>query len=193
MLSYTFSRREKILIVVLAVILVGLAWFVFVFQRTNDELIRIDGELAAVQTESTVITQKVAEMNKMQATVDQRKAEGAQKKTVPAYDNLTALMTELNSIMSASSDFVMEFDEVDMSNPDYVKRGVRIDFACDSYAQAEQIIKSLAQGKYPCSVDTISIVDNSLSKSSRNVTVRNLGAGNVASSIHVTFLEKPAK
>ena len=27
MLSYTFSRREKILIVVLAVILVGLAWF----------------------------------------------------------------------------------------------------------------------------------------------------------------------
>lgn len=191
MLTYTFSRREKALILAFAIVLVLVAWYWFVFQGTSSAMNRIDGQIAAVNSEIEIAQTRVTQMNNMEQTVEQRKAEGAKKTVMPTYDNLQPLMTELNRIMSAANTFTLKFDELDRESSDFVRRGVRIDYTCATYKKAEAIVNALAGGQFPCSVDTVSINDPTvLTGYASNSKLVQSSAGSVTASVHVTFFEK---
>lgn len=189
MLTYSFSRREKALLLVLAVILLFLAWFVFVFQRTADEINRIDNEISVVDTQTTVASTQVKRMNAMQEAISKYKAAGVSPTPVPAFDNMTPLMTELNAIMAGTTTYTLSFDDLDTdTSSDYVLRGVTADFGCNSVSEAELVVTALAKGAYPCSIDSVSISDSTAGRASRVAGVSGLGA--VSASVHVTFFEK---
>lgn len=185
MLTYKMSRREKILVLIFAIILVGVAWFVLVFQNSANQLTSIEGELSTVESQISIMQTRAGQIDQMQSVIDQRKAEGAKPVEVPDYDNIQPLMAQLNKIMSAAASYSLSFDDLDTTNAGYVARGVRIDYETGSYADAEAIVYSLASGKYPCRVDSISINDKSAKSSSSK------GAA-VSASVHVTFFEKSA-
>ena len=184
MLTYKMSRREKILVLVLAIIVVAVAWFVFIFQGTSDQRTRIEGEISTTKSQIELMQTRASQIKTMEAEIEQRKAEGAKPVEVPAYDNMQPLMAELNRVMAAASSYTLSFDEIDTSNPGYVARGVRIDYEASSYATAEAIVNALAGGRYPCRVDTISIIDKSGTSSSSSSDAP------VSASVHVTFFEK---
>lgn len=194
MLTYTFSRREKALILVFALILVAVAWFWFVFQNTTNRMTAIDGEIATIKSEVEIEQVRLTQLNSMTQTVEQRKAEGAKKTVMPTYDNLQPLMTQLNSIMATADTFTLTFDELNRENADYIRRGVRVDYSCDTFKKAESVVNSLAGGMFPCSVD--SVVINDPTAVAGNTANRGVGwttAGNnsmVTASVHVTFFEK---
>ena len=193
MLTYTFTRREKALILVFALLLVAIAWFWFVYQNTTNAMYKIDEELTTVQSEIDIQQARLTQMNSMAQVVEQRKAEGAKKTVMPVYDNLQPLMTQLNSIMSKADSFTLSFDQLDRENPEYVMRGVRIDYTCDSYKKAEAIVKALAGGDYPCSIDTVAISDPNAGKSATSTSGIGWSTttkdGKVQASVHVTFFE----
>jgi hypothetical protein len=183
MLTYKMSRREKALVLVFAIILVAVAWFVFVYQNTTDQITKIEGELSTVQSQTQLMEARASQIDQMKAEIEQRKAEGAKPVEVPEYDNIQPLMAQLNRIMSAAASYSLSFDDLDTSNAGYVARGVRIDYESSSYEAAESIVDALAAGKYPCRVDTISINDKSTKASSSKDAP-------VSASVHVTFFEK---
>ena len=189
MLTYTFSRREKALILALAIVLLVIVWYTQVFQRTADEMSRIDSEIATVQSEQTMAQAKVAKMRQMEATIKKYEEEGAVATPMPSYDNMTPLMNELNNVMGSALTYSLAFDKLDTeASKDYVLRGVRIDYSCDSVAAAEAIVRSLARGTYPCSVDSVTIADSTVGKTSR--VSGSSGSGPVSASVHVSFFEK---
>ena len=191
MLTYTFSRREKALLLVLAIILLVVVWFVFVFQRTTNEINRLDSEISVVDTNTTVASAQVGRMHAMQATIDKYKESGVAARPVPAFDNMTPLMTELNGIMAGTTTYTLSFDDLDTeTSQEYVLRGVTADFGCNSVAEAESVVAALAKGTFPCSIDSVSINDNTAGRVSRVSGVT--GSGAVSASVHVTFFEKPA-
>lgn len=182
MLTYSFSRREKAMILALVIVLVIIAWFVLVYQRTANEIIRIDSEIATVQSEETLAQSRIAKMNTMQAVIDKYKEAGIEPNVMPQFDNMTPLMAELNGIMAATSKYSLSFEGLNtQTSPDYVLRPLRIDFSCDSYDTAENIISALANGAFPCSIDSVSISNNAAR------------GGGASASVHVTFYEKVAK
>ena len=184
MLTYKMSRREKILVLILAIALVAVAWFVFVFQRSNDQLTRIEGEISTTNTQIDLMQARAGQIEMMKTEIEQHKAEGAKPVEVPNYDNMQPLMAELNRVMAAASSYTLSFDDLDTSNAGYVARGVRIDYEATSYAAAEAIVDALAGGRYPCRIDTISILDKQGASSSSSNDVP------VSASVHVTFFEK---
>lgn len=187
MLTYTFSRREKALMLVLVVILLAVAWFVLVFQRTTNEVTRLDGEIAAAQTQVGIATTRVSQMEMMKAAIAEYEAAGARMVDIPEFDNVEPLMAELNGIMGAASTYTLSFDALDTETSDqYVLRSVRIDFATGSYDGAEAIIDALANGSYPCVIQSVSISDGSTNSRVRGAT----GSDVVSASAYVTFLEK---
>lgn len=191
MLTYTFSRREKALLLVLAIILLIVVWFVFVFQRTTNEINRLDSEISVVDTNTTVASAQVGRMHAMQATIDKYKESGVAARPVPAFDNMTPLMTELNGIMAGTTTYTLSFDDLDTeTSQEYVLRGVTADFGCNSVAEAESVVAALARGSFPCSIDSVSINDSTAGRVSRVSGVA--GSGAVSASVHVTFFEKPA-
>ncbi len=182
MVTYKLSRREKALLLVFVIVLVALVWFVFVYRNTTDRYNQLESEIQTVETTIEIDTARVNQMAVMKQVIEQRKAEGAQTTKVPEYDNVKPLMDELNSIMGAAETYSLTFDDLDTTtSTEYVYRGVRIDFSCGSYSTAESIVNALANGAYPCVIDSVSIVDN---------TARYGANARVSSSVHVTFFEK---
>ena len=177
MLSYTFSKREKVLLVVLALILVGVAWFMLVYQGTAREAASLDAQIANVQTEIAVSNGRAAQVEQMRREIEQRKEAGMQPSVVPDYDNLAPLMAELNRVLSGTSSYSMSFDEVDAaSGGAYVMRGIEFTFENASFAQAEATVESLVFGPYACSVDSLDV--NSTSN------------GAVTTTIHIVYRER---
>ena len=189
MLSYTFSRREKTLILVLALIVIGLVWYVLVYQRTTNEIANIDGEMGMTQTEITQAQTQVTQMNSMKAVIDDYKARGVSPTPVPNYDNSAAVMAELNGVLATTDTYSLAFDAVTSSTTasDYMLRGVRVNFSCASRGAAESIIRSLASGPYPCSIDSISLSDAAVGNA------RSSAAAPVTVTAHITYLERQVK
>lgn len=194
MLTYTFSRREKALLLIFAILLLAIVWFVFVYQRTTNEITRLDSEISATQIQVSADRERVDQLDMMRNVIEQRKAEGAEPTVMPDYDNMRALMTELNGIMRSTQTYSLSFDEVvHEEGADHVDRGVRIDYTVASYRNAESIVKALAGGTYPCRIDSVSIND----EAARSVTRTNVLGETVTetetrtnASVHVTFFER---
>lgn len=189
MLTYSLSKREKALVLVLALVLVAVAWFALVFQRTSEEIASLDGEIANVQSEIGISQTRAAQVDAMKAAIAERKEAGEQPVEVPAYDNMTPLMGELNGVLGAADTYSISFDDVDVDSASgYVQRGVRIEFGCGSYDVAKAIVNSLANGAFPCIIDEVSITDNGVGNSAR--PSGSASGSNVSSSVHLTFIEK---
>lgn len=181
MITYQFSTREKILLVVLALIVVFVAWFMLVYQNTTAQITSLEAEIETAKSSIQIDEARVSQLQAMKASIEQHEAAGDQPAFVPEYDNLQPLMSELNSIMNMTENYAISFDGIAEDGGEFVQRGVRIDYSCGSYDQAEAVVYALADGAFPCSIDTVSI---SSAASSRGAA----GAG-ASASVHVTFFE----
>ena len=185
MLTYTLSKREKVLILFLALVLVFIAWFMLVFQRANDEIVSIDSEIANVESEMALNQARVAQVESMKAAIAEHEEVGDRPLEVPDYDNMKPLMVELNRVLAAADTYSIAFDDISMDTTSgFVQRGVKIEFGCESYEAAKVIVSALADGKFPCAIDTVSISDNSIGGLSRS------SGSNVSVSLRLTYLER---
>ena len=183
MLTYTFSRREKTLILILIIVLLAVVWYMLVYRGTSDELMRIESESAAVNEQITIAAAKASQMDYMEKVIEQRKAQGVKPTPIPMYDNMQKLMTRLDSVMSSATSYQLSFDELDVQSSKYIMRPVTVTFQCESYAQAEKIVEELAAGPYPCLITSVSIVDGTVRGSNR-------GSGACSGQVDVVFFEK---
>lgn len=196
MLTYTFSRREKVLILALAIILIIFAWYQFVYVNVQNQISTLSQQIAEVQDAQVIDAAKIQKMNSMQKAIDQYKAEGLAKTTMPAYDNQQNVMNELNGLLATTTNYSLTFDALDTGTTGFVKRGVTLVFGCGSYADAELILTNLSTGVYPCSIDSMNIVDNTASTSTSATSYSVVGSGSTTStasvsvSAHATFTEK---
>lgn len=184
MLTYTFTRREKALLLLLAIVVVVIVWFVFVYQGTTNAIQQMDTQISEMNAEIEADQTRVAMLDTMRSTIEQRKAEGAKTTPMPTYDNIKPLMAELNNVMSDTNNYTLTFDALNRDDDTYVARGVRIDYTCDSSDDAEKIVRELAGGVYPCTIDSVAV---STSRVASSTDPRRVAA---SSSVHVTFYEK---
>ena len=184
MLTYSFSKREKVLLVGFAIILLAAAWYNLVFKGTVDEVMKLDGQIATIKSEITTSSAQITKMNSMNDTIEKSKEEGIEPQVIPEYDNSSALMEEFNKLLSSANSYTVTFGNLDFdSNDEYVLRTAKITFGAGTYEEAETIIKDMETGKYPCVVKDFSITTNN-SKSSRN------SSHGAVATVNLTFIEK---
>ena len=178
MLTYTFSKREKVLLAILAVVILAIVWFVFVFQRTTAESAAIDSQIADAKSEIALESAKVTQIAAISRTIEERKNAGVQPTTLPDYDNMTALMAELDRVLAGTGSYAISFDELDTtSSAGYALRGAEISFECGSYDQAKAVTESLVHGPFSCSVDQLDLNTGS-------------GSSGVSVTLHIIYFER---
>ena len=196
MLKYTFSAREKVLLVILALIVVGLAWYQFVFVNVQNQISEIQSQTADAEDTVAVDQAKLVEMNKMQTAIKQYEAEGLKKTAMPSFDNTQNVMNQLNAILASTSNYALTFDDLDTTTETgVVRRGVTLTFGCASYADAKAVLVNLSQGAYPCEIDSVSMVDNTANTTTQSGIVGSGSSTNASTSAfavtaHVIFFEK---
>lgn len=183
MLTYTFSRREKVLITLFAILLMVIGWYQLVYVNATDQIRMLESKIETVEVNISTAQTKLAKKAEMESVIEQRIAEGAKTTPIPDYDNIKPLMAELDTIMAKATSYTLQFESIDMESGEYIHRGVNMHFECGSYEEAEEIMRAIVEGSFPCIIDAVDM-DTSTMSSAR------INSADVVMVIHVIFYER---
>ncbi len=152
-MSRNFTRSEKILLLLLAVILLGLFYYKAVDQNVRNSIASSEAEAQSLQTELTVVQARVQNLEKMQKEVDEvMGAEGTSR--MESYNNSKAEVAFLNDILSEAGDYSIAFSEV-TRNGDQIRRAFTLSYKTANYRAAEDIMEKLCSGEYRCLIGDV--------------------------------------
>lgn len=123
-------------------------------------------------------TELLTRMNQMQKELEEIYAAG-DPTPIPNYDNSGKLLVELNSILSASVDYSLDFGQVSALNDGYIMcRPINMTFTTNTYAETRAIIDALHNSDFTNQISDISVqFENSGS------------SGNVQVNLYITYFE----
>lgn len=139
-----FTTREKVLLVVLAVLVIGIGYFKLLLEPINDKIADYQADMTAEQDEILQNTAVLMQMQQMQTELEELHAAGGVK-PLPSYDNSDALLVELNTVLGRSRDYSLNFGAVaPLEDSAYImRRPLSLTFSTDTYAQARSILDDL--------------------------------------------------
>ena len=137
------TTREKVLLLVLAALVIGIGYFKFVFEPINEQVTDLQSAAAQEQSEIDSSIVQLAQMRKMEKAVEASKADG-QERAIPAYDNSGALMRELYQILANTNEYTVDFSAATSREGYIVLRPVSLTFETGTYPQARAIINAIA-------------------------------------------------
>ena len=137
------TTREKVLLLLLAVLVIGVGYFKFVFEPINEQVTDLQSSAAQEQSEIDSSIVQLAQMRKMEKAVEASKADG-QERAIPAYDNSGVLMRELYQILANTNEYTVDFSAATSREGYIVLRPVSLSFQTGTYTQAREIINAIA-------------------------------------------------
>lgn len=157
-MSNRISSRDRVLLVVLAVLLIGVCYYMFFYQPTQAELQSVATQIAEVEDQTNIALAKANSMKGMQEELDEILSRPAEEITeIAPYDNAKVVMTQLNGILSASENYSLNFKDPDIQADGTVRRVVEMSFDCNDYNSAKTIIKALSSNRWRCLINSISL------------------------------------
>ncbi|MDO4271199.1 MAG: type II secretion system protein GspM [Eubacteriales bacterium] len=177
MMYRSFSTREKSLLLVLAVLLLCMAYYLLIQVPVSTQLTEAAMDKADAQTELLIAQAKSAQMQAMRDELAEMAAQGAPAAAaVPAYDNLRGVMNLLNTTLAGAGEYNVTFSAIDASQQ-FVRRTVSMTFTSTDYSTAKNIVLSLLHGPYRCQASNFQLT---------------AGEGGVTVGLTLTFFEAQA-
>ncbi len=159
MLMRSFTRREKVLLLLLAVmVLIGL-YVLLVHNPVKNRLAELDEEKANLELDMQVATIRQEQYHKMKAELDEIFAMPRDQITVmPPYDNIEALTVQLNGIFLGLEPNLL-FQEPMRENEEeqVITRPIQFTFIAPSYEVARDIVEKLTHTGNRALMDSLSM------------------------------------
>ena len=153
-MSRDFTRTEKILIVVLALILVGLAYYQFVDKPVRQAIINAEAEAQTLQIELDAAQARLAAAKKLQDNMDAIEASG-HKSWMGSYNNSKAEIAFLNAILADTLQYSVSFSNVTRAG-NQIRRSFTLEYRTASYASAHEIMARLCLSHDRCLISDAS-------------------------------------
>ena len=153
-LSRDFTRTEIILIIVLALILVGLAYYQFVDKPVRASIADAQSEAGMLETELAAAQARLAAAQQVKNSMDALEASGNMS-WMGSYNNSKAEVAFLNSILADTLQYSVTFNNVTRAG-DQIRRSFTLEYRTDSYAAAHEIMARLVQSHDRCLVSDAS-------------------------------------
>lgn len=182
MLLHTFTRREKLLMVVLAVVMLLGVYILAVHYPVRDSLAQLEQERADLELNLQIAQARYGQYQTMKDELADILSRPADQITVmPDYDNLQPLMSRLNQIFSPAISYEMSFDPVLLEGT-VARRTIRVTFTCAAYQETRSILEQLCRTGWRCLISELSL--------SPVQNVGDLSNSAVAATVTVTFFEQ---
>ena len=181
MLSRPFTKFEKILLLILVVLLLGLTYYLFVYSPVQKRIKAADTTLIEDQIQTEL--QKAYIIKSMKEEVDdsQKNLSGV----VATYDNFKSEAAFLNTIFVPLAETYNYNFQTPEASGDTVRRTITISFTASDYQVARKIIQMIHDSKYRCMMNDISI--SATADSSGGYV--SLKTNSIRCSVNVTFYE----
>lgn len=179
MMQREFSPREKVLLLILVAVMLGLLYYVAVHQNIAADITDADLRNQFAQSELAVEQARLDRLKQMQAELEIYEEDPTKSiAPVPDYDNIQPLMIELNRILENSTGYNLVFPDIDFTEG-LARRSINMTFGASDYAKAKSILKELMNCKYRNLVGTVSFT----------ALGADLKAGVVTVKMDITFYE----
>lgn len=145
------NAKEKVLLVILVLIILGFAYYRFIDQPVRKNLAKAEAEYNSLQTELTDVRIKINELQRMQDEIDEIAASG-KNSYMPSYNNAKAELALLNDILNKSAkQYSVAFTTVSRYK-DQIRREFKLDFTATDYESMKDIINKLTGVEYRCMI-----------------------------------------
>lgn len=150
------SVRERVLLAVLFILALVSGYIFLLYMPMMERLDTLNEQIA--QGEDLLLESqiKVERQNRMQKELDEILAADDEPVSMAAYDNIHAVMFELNSILEQTEEYSLNFSTVDMGDP-VIRRPISLRFRSADYAAAQTVLQQLHDSKYRCMLDSLDI------------------------------------
>ena len=155
------SARETLMLLFLAVLVIGLAYYMGFYTPLQKELATLQEEAASVDSLIALSSTQVSNMNTMQAELDEIFARPEEEDTeIAPYDNKEVVFNQLNGILQLSENYNLSFTDPVIQADGTVRRNVGMSFSCPDYASAKSILEALNDSRWRCLISNLSISSN---------------------------------
>ena len=191
-LKREFSRREKILLIVLVVLILAALYFYAVDLPARQANTGLKTETEDLQNEITILSAKKAKQDKMSAELDALLADPTTV-AIPDYDNLQEVISFLNTVLYNTEDYSLSFPGIDFpkegDSVSIARRYLSMTFVSPSYKSARTMIDRLQGSPYRCQIDGVTIRPVLYDMDHRLVEDAALTDGSVEVTLSMTFFE----
>jgi hypothetical protein len=150
-MSREVNAKEKVLLVILVLIILGFAYYRFVDQPVRKNLAKAEAEYSSLQSELTEVRVKIRELQRMQDEIDEITS-GGKDSFMPSYNNAKEELALLNDILNESvTQYSVSFTSVSRYK-DQIRRDFKLDFTTPDYESMKVVIDKLTGVDYRCMI-----------------------------------------
>ena len=151
--SRDFTRTEKLLIALLALILLGLMYYQFVHVPVSTTITNDETEKQMLQTQIEAAQQRAAALRSLQNKLDQMAAEG-KLSYMGSYNNAKTEVAFLNDLLADTLTYSIEFANVTRSG-DQIRRSFKLRYQTVGFRTAREILERLNDAENRCVVGDV--------------------------------------
>ena len=146
MLKKEFSLRERVLLIILAVLLLAALYIFLVHQPVVNGIENAEAQITETEMNNQILQGKVMKYNQMKDELEQIKS-GSNVQELPDYDNLPAVISFLNSVLGNATDYQMTLGTSFPKEGEtgIVRRTAQVSFKCDNYDAAKRSVQKLEE------------------------------------------------
>ncbi len=156
-LSRDFTKAEKALLLIFALILVAMAYYFLVDQPARIGVISANGERDALQIELKSLQTRLDQLEKMQSEIDRLGSLDSVSR-MGSYNNRKAELAELNNILESAESYAITFTDVERKG-EQIRRNISLQFSAPDYETIKKIIGELESCRNRCMVGDIRYSD----------------------------------
>lgn len=140
-MRHVFTTREKVLLVILAVLVIAVGYWKLILTPINDSIAGLNAQTAS---EQDAILTNSARLSRMRQLAD------PDAKPLPDYDNSERLLVELNTILSGTVDYTLSFGDTYLleDGGSIICRPISLEYTCGSYTAARAVMDALHGSNY---------------------------------------------
>ena len=159
-MSREFTTSEKILLVVLSILLIGLLYYRFVYLTTEDMIESLNQKSESTKADLEIARKRVEQLDQMKWEMDGMNLDDDTSR-MESYNNSKNETAFLNEVLRGVDDYSISFAEVTRDG-DQIRRSFTLQFVVKDYKDAEYVVDDLTSGEYRCLVDDVnySLSDN---------------------------------
>ena len=150
-----FTKREKILLLIFAVLIILLGYFKLILEPINSQVDEYSSMESEEQAEIDIKMLQALQMSIMEKEIEKARENGINRVT-PDYDNSSVLLPKLYHIMDRTVAYSMNFGEI-TTDGGIVMRPVEINFETRTYKKAREIIDRLYDTNYAMQIEDVTI------------------------------------
>lgn len=145
-----FTLKEKILLIILTGILLGVAYYYLVDVPVRAELERCANEKANLEIDLGLVNRKLQTLRDMKEELEAIEASG-DVSMMSSYNGSKEEIRLLNDVLSQTKDYSISFASVSR-NGDQIRRNFSLQFVAEDYNTMSNILAGLAKSPYRCLV-----------------------------------------